>query len=243
MSYVREDDANEDGRLTELCERLSGEVAAQWGEPFPIFQDRRDIAWGQQWQERLDESLDSVTFLIPIVTPRFFRSRACRAELERFLKRERELGRCDLILPVYYIHAAVLDDAARRSGDTLAEIIHSRQYWDWRPLRFKPLTSEQVGETIAGMAAKIIVALDRPAAARPAPTPLLASRPAQHPASLSQVSEPAPQSVEPSPPPLTNSSSRETSEPERGPARLAIPSEGVNITNNITINIIVRTSS
>jgi hypothetical protein len=170
MSYVRDDDTYERGRLTQLRERLSGEVAVQCGEPFPIFQDREDIAWGQQWQERLDESLDSMTFLIPVVTPRFFRSEACRAEIERFLQREHKLGRADLILPLYYIDAPVLNDPAKRSGDRLAKVIHSRQCWDWRPLRFKPLTSEQVGETIAKMAAKIVSALERQATARPVPT-------------------------------------------------------------------------
>jgi cobaltochelatase CobT len=101
MSYVNVDDQHESGRLTQLRERLSGEVRMQTGAPFDIFQDRKDIAWGQQWQERINQSLDAVTFLIPIITPAFFRSDACRDELERFLKREKELGRGDLILPVY----------------------------------------------------------------------------------------------------------------------------------------------
>jgi hypothetical protein len=170
MSYVREDDTYERGRLTDLRTRLSGEVAAQRGEPFPVFQDREDIAWGQQWQDRIDSSLDSATFLIPVITPRFFRSEACRTELERFLKREQELGRRDLILPIYYIDAPVLNDPIKRNRDALAEIIHSRQYWDWRPLRFKAFTSEQVGETIAQMAAKVVIALERSTVA-PAATP------------------------------------------------------------------------
>jgi hypothetical protein len=161
MSYVRDDDTYERGRLTELRTRLSGEVAAQRGEPFPIFQDREDISWGQQWQERIDSSLDSATFLIPIITPRFFRSEACRAELERFVKREQELRRGDLILPIYYIDTPELNDQNKRDSDALAEVIHSRQYWDWRPLRFKPFASEQVGETIAQMAAKVVISLER----------------------------------------------------------------------------------
>ncbi len=169
MSYVREDDKFERGRLSELRTRLSGEVAAQLGEPFPIFQDREDIAWGQQWQKRIDDSLHSVTFLIPILTPRFFRSPACRGELERFPKREDRLGRGDLILPVYYIDAPILNDPAKRSEDALAEVINNRQYSDWRPLRFKPFTSEQIGEKIAEMAAKIIAALERTATIEPAP--------------------------------------------------------------------------
>jgi hypothetical protein len=163
MSYVRADDDYERGKLTELRMRLSGEVAAQSGESFPIFQDREDIGWGQQWQERIDESIDSITFLIPVLTPRFFRSDACRAELERFLRREQELRRGDLILPVYYIDAPILNDPSKRGADALAKVIYGRQYWDWRPLRFKSLDSEQISETIAGMAAKIIMAVERPA--------------------------------------------------------------------------------
>jgi F-box protein 11 len=101
MSYVRFNDEHDDGQLTAFRERLSKEVRAQTGEDFPIFQDRNDIAWGQGWQQRIDETLDAVTLLLVIITPGFFRSPACRAEVARFLERERELGRQDLILPVY----------------------------------------------------------------------------------------------------------------------------------------------
>jgi hypothetical protein len=170
MSYARDDDEHDLGRLSNLRIRLSGELGAQSGETFPIFQDREDIAWGQQWRKRIDESLDGVTFLIPILTPRFFRSAACRDELKRFLKREEELRRGDLILPIYYLDSSTLNDPAKRSNDDLAEIIHSRQYWDWRQLRFEPLDSKKFGETIAKMAKQLITALERPALADPART-------------------------------------------------------------------------
>ena len=45
--------------------------------------------------------------------------------------------RSDLILPIYYIDALVPNHPAERSGDSLAEVIHSGQYSDWRTLRFK----------------------------------------------------------------------------------------------------------
>jgi hypothetical protein len=47
-----------------------------------IFQDRADVAWGQNWQQRIDEALDVATLLLVIITPGFFSSAACRAELE-----------------------------------------------------------------------------------------------------------------------------------------------------------------
>src|SRR5438094_877627 len=90
MSYVRADDDHDRGMLTEFRKRLSGEVFAQTGEIFHIFQDRTDIGWGQSWQERIDDAIDAGTFLICIITPRFFLSASCRNELERFLAREKE---------------------------------------------------------------------------------------------------------------------------------------------------------
>jgi formylglycine-generating enzyme required for sulfatase activity len=161
MSYVRADDAHENGRLSDFCARLSGEVRLHSGDEFPIFQDRNDIAWGQQWARRLEESLAATTFLIPIITPGFFKSDACRAELERFLTRERQLQRGDLILPVYYVEAAVLENASKRAGDQLAHLIHGRQYIDWRELRHQPLNAPQAGEMLARMARQIISAIER----------------------------------------------------------------------------------
>lgn len=70
----------------------------QIGQEFAIFQDRNDIAWGQNWQARIDQTLDAVTLLIPILTPSFFASPACRQEVTRFVERERTLDRNDLIL-------------------------------------------------------------------------------------------------------------------------------------------------
>ena len=172
MSYVRLDDQHERGRLSQFRERLSGEVRIQTGEAFEIFQDHNDIAWGQQWKERIDEALDAVTFLIPVITPAFFRSDACREELERFLQREESLNRTDLILPVYYIECDTLSDEAKREGDPLAKAIAARQFADWRELRFEPFSSPEVGRRLAAIAKQIVVALERnqPASSRPMAT-------------------------------------------------------------------------
>jgi hypothetical protein len=50
---------------------------------------------GTGGSERIDETLDAVTLLL-IITPGLFRSPACRAEVARFLERERALSRQDL---------------------------------------------------------------------------------------------------------------------------------------------------
>jgi parallel beta-helix repeat protein len=160
MSYVRIDDHHENGRLTELCSRLAGEVRMQLGERFSIFQDRNDVSWGQQWHQRIDGVIDATTFLFPIITPGFFKSPGCREEVERFLKRENQLGRSDLILPIYYLNCPAMGDETLRDGDSIAHTIAARQYADWRELRFEPFTTPAVGKTLAALAGQIVRALE-----------------------------------------------------------------------------------
>jgi len=70
LSYVRLEDQHEEGRITQLKQRLEGEVRVHTGwREFKIFQDRADIRWGQEWQSRLDEAIEAVTFFIPVLTP------------------------------------------------------------------------------------------------------------------------------------------------------------------------------
>jgi parallel beta-helix repeat protein len=161
LSYVRFDDEHEDGRLSEFRKRLSGEVRMQTGEEFPIFQDRNDISWGQNWQKRIDESIDHSTYLICILTPGFFKSVACRKEVERFVEREKRLGRADLILAVYYVECLQLRDKRQIDKDAVAKLVNKRQYVDWRELRFEPFTSAEAGKSLAQIASQIRDALQR----------------------------------------------------------------------------------
>jgi len=155
MSYTHVDDS--DNRLTEFCKLLSYEVNRIIGKEFPIFQDNTDILWGENWRTRINESLNSVTFLIPIITPSYFNSEACRNELEKFLKREKDLGRTDLILPMYYIETPVFENGT----DKLADVIYERQYFDWRKFRTKNFDTEEVREKFAELARQIKIALER----------------------------------------------------------------------------------
>jgi hypothetical protein len=93
MSYAHVDD--EIDSLTQLRQHLEVVVRQQIGADFDIFKDRDNIHWGENWQERIEESLDEVTFLIPILTPGFFNSENCRKELQRFVEREKKLNRKD----------------------------------------------------------------------------------------------------------------------------------------------------
>src|SRR6185437_15014145 len=103
LSYVRSDDDHDYGKISDLRKRLEGELRVHLGHAFPIFQDRNDIKWGQNWKERIDTSIFNVTFLIPIITPSFFNSPPCRDEFVAFFLKEQQYGFNDLILPIYYV--------------------------------------------------------------------------------------------------------------------------------------------
>jgi TIR domain len=155
MSYCRLVDEHDDGQLTAFRERLAAEIQLQTGEEFLIFQDRADIAWGENWRRRIDETLDAVTLLLVIITPGFLRSHHCRAEFEQFLDRERQLGRDDLILPVYYISTPDLDNPDRRETDPVVGALASRQYADWRELRYAAVTSPVTRRATAQLAVRV----------------------------------------------------------------------------------------
>ncbi|MDY7095577.1 MAG: SUMF1/EgtB/PvdO family nonheme iron enzyme [Acidobacteriota bacterium] len=182
ISYVRRDDEHEGGKLVELCERLAEEVRMQSGEEFPLFVDRKNIGWGEAWKERIDGALDATSFLIPIITPSYFKRKACREELERFAEREKRLREQGLlgptqllILPIYYLRTPLLESEEKRADDPLAQLVASRQRGDWRDLRHEELGSKAVNERLAEFAEQICEALEElgdfsaeaPAAASP----------------------------------------------------------------------------
>ena len=152
MSYAHFTSPQEQAKLDALRERLETEVYNQTGDPFRIFQDRRDIQWGEAWERRIETSIDSAAFLIPILTPAFFKSSHCRAELARFIRRERQLGSDQLIRPIYYITCQELEDDDRANGDQLIKTIATRQYADFRKFRFSNVQSAVYARNIAEIA-------------------------------------------------------------------------------------------
>jgi formylglycine-generating enzyme required for sulfatase activity len=194
MSYARFDDENDGAYLTDLRERLSREVRAYTGRPFHIFQDTKDIPWGQPFAQRIDTALATITFFIPILTPSFFQSEFCCSELQKFLAREAALGRSDLVLPVYYISVPALEDLSRRVNDPLAQTIAARQRMDWRELRFEGFDSPQVRRMLAKMAGQIAAAREELSASTTlpeAPPPAKSATPADPAAAPTQQAPPA----------------------------------------------------
>lgn len=155
LSYATSDDVHEGGKIAEFCERLSGEVKMQTGKPFHIFRDKKDIGWGENWKKRVEQGLDAATFLIPILTPSYFQSEPCREEYEIFKEREKQLGRNDLILSIYYVECDEIADSAVCRSDPWFIDVSERQYEDWCNLRLKSLNSSTVRYALERLAKQI----------------------------------------------------------------------------------------
>jgi TIR domain len=160
MSYAHIDDRHR--RLTQFRRELSDEVRVHLGREFSIFQDWNDIGWGQNWKARIQQSLEQeAIFLIPILSPSFFNSEPCQAELRAFLDKETNLGRDDLVLPVYYVDCPLLYDQTALANNDLARTIATRQSADWRELRTKYFNTPVVMNALVALAKKIRDALAR----------------------------------------------------------------------------------
>lgn len=101
FSYRRPDDEATDGLISKIHQVMQNRLVPYLGEDVEIFLDTDDIKTGDDWPERLQQALDAANYLIPILSPNFFKSDYCRRELERFFEKEDELNRYDMVLPVY----------------------------------------------------------------------------------------------------------------------------------------------
>ncbi len=169
LSYTRLDDEFFGGAITSLRRLLELGVQVVTGDRgFNIFQDVEGVEFGQKWQERINEAILSSTFLIPIVTPLFFKSDPCRDELQRFIEHEKGLGRDDLILPVYFVTTPVLERPELLKNDPLASEISSRQRHDWRVQADLPPNDPQIRRAVRELADKIAAAISRTTGSAPA---------------------------------------------------------------------------
>jgi len=131
LSYTRVDDEFFGGAITALRKFLELGVRVVTGnQDFNIFQDIDGIEFGQQWQKQLDQAIANTRFLIPIMTPLFFQSKACRDELGKFVEHEQSVGRDDLILPIYFVTTPLLEKPELLLEDSLASEVNARQRYD-----------------------------------------------------------------------------------------------------------------
>jgi hypothetical protein len=131
-SYTHEDNTLDGGAILRLATSLMEEFSLLSGSPLTLFVDRNDISWGDEWRNRVDFSLASSAFFIPIITPRYFTRAECRRELLEFAAKAKSLGISELLLPILYVETPGLSE---ESPDEAIVLVAKTQYVDWRDIR------------------------------------------------------------------------------------------------------------
>ena len=155
-SYVHKDDEAEQGRISRLAKDVAAQYEMLTGETIELFLDKDALEWGDDWRDKIDASLASVAFFIPVLTPRYFMSPECRRELQFFARRAEQLGIKELVLPLHYVDVPAFGDELVK--DDLIALVRKFQWEDWRDLRYVDVTAEAYRRGVSGLASRLVVA-------------------------------------------------------------------------------------
>ncbi|NMM95207.1 toll/interleukin-1 receptor domain-containing protein [Bifidobacterium oedipodis] len=84
LSYSHDDDNHLNGGIIRFMKDVVEEYTFQVGNTLQLFIDKESINWGDNWRTVLERSVGAANIIIPAITPRYMRSRACRKELLDF---------------------------------------------------------------------------------------------------------------------------------------------------------------
>jgi hypothetical protein len=155
-SYVHADDDAESGRIAQLARDVVAQFEMLTGESISLFLDRDRLQWGDDWRPKVDASLSSIAFFVPVITPRYFMSEECRRELNYFARQAQRLGVEELVLPVLWIDVPGLHED--EPTDELLALVKRFQWSDWTTLRFSDLGSGEYRKAVAELAARLVQA-------------------------------------------------------------------------------------
>ena len=155
-SYVHKDDEADQGRICCLAHDVAEQFEMLTGESIELLVDKDALKWGDNWKDKIDASLASVAFFIPVLTPRYLMSPECRRELQFFARRAENLGIKELVLPLYYVRVPALE--AEVPDDDLVVLLKAFQWEDWRELRHEDRASKAYRQAVSRLADRLVVA-------------------------------------------------------------------------------------
>ncbi|MFK4296653.1 hypothetical protein ABH924_001798 [Arthrobacter sp. GAS37] len=152
-SYVHRDDEADSGRIARLARDIVAEYELITGESIELFLDQDQLNWGDDWRGKIDESLSSVAFFIPVLTPRYFQSAECRRELNFFARRANELGIAQLVMPILYADVPALHE--EKLNDEAMALVKPFQWEVWANLRFADPASPEYRMAVGRLAKRL----------------------------------------------------------------------------------------
>jgi hypothetical protein len=158
LSCTTADDEYEQHRIRRLAEQIRNEYSLTTGRDLVLLH-RDDPNWARHWHARVENGLDTSTFFIPIITPRYLGQPDCRRELLDFAARARELGLAELFLPIVYARTHELDDPW--SADEAVAVLRRSRLENWHELRTDDERSIAQRRAVHRFAARLAAATER----------------------------------------------------------------------------------
>ena len=131
-SYSRSDAVHKGSRISALMHEIEAELGLILGDEVGLFIDTNNIRKGDKWRDSLHRALQDAAFMMPIMTPRYFKSPECRGEIMFFLESCEQLQIEPMIFPIYLVEVWGF---STKSKDPVKEQLSAFQYLDFRKLR------------------------------------------------------------------------------------------------------------
>ena len=133
ISYSRRD--NEQGRITQLVERIKTDFAPFAKRELVPFFDRQEIHGMADWRQRILQGLRESRLLLACLSPAYLQSEYCQWEFVEYLKYEiGHLHGFNGVAPIYFVEVPGWDskDFEQQCAAWVAEL-RKRQHFDLRP--------------------------------------------------------------------------------------------------------------
>ena len=133
ISYSRHD--NEQGRITQLVERIKTDFAPFAKRELVPFFDQQEIHGMADWRQRILQGLRESRLLLACLSPAYLRSEYCEWEFVEYLKYEiGHLHGFNGVAPIYFVEGPGWDskDFEQQCAAWIAEL-RKRQHFDLRP--------------------------------------------------------------------------------------------------------------
>jgi tetratricopeptide (TPR) repeat protein len=133
ISYSRRD--NEQGRITQLVERIKADFAPFAKRELVPFFDQQEIHGMQDWRQRILQGLRESRILLACLSPAYLKSEYCEWEFVEYLKYEiGHLHGFNGVAPIYFVEVPGWDskDFEQQFAAWVAEL-RKRQHFDLRP--------------------------------------------------------------------------------------------------------------
>lgn len=144
--------------IDEFRSTLEHFTRADSGRRLEIFLDHDSIGWGDDWRERIRESINTALVFIPIVTLQYLDRPLCREEVQLFVDGARKLGVTELFLPVVVLgHRQITE----QSTDPVAQLIARHQCMDLKQAVLQGTSSATWRATMLDLSEALVLAVEK----------------------------------------------------------------------------------